>query len=452
VRLRCDKLDRTLIKVCRLSAMSSVPLIPRLALDAAGFVTADGRPLNLPPKERAVLALLLQRQPHVVGKDEFADEAWRGGLMSDESLARSISRLRRTLRPLGLLIESVYGSGYRLSATEVRLPQATSLEAYQHAQHLAQQRTPAGLGRAIALLRGLVEQEPGFAPARVALAEALAAAIGWGLLPTQASIHEGLLILDPLWPPSAAVVPGLHGARGALLDMAWRFEEARQCHEQSMHGGTTNASSLLAYSRHLLFTNRAADAVQQLRAALQLSPHTAQLRITLSRALLQAGRGAEALAEARAAVVEHPGQLLLVAFELALRALVAPVEALEPAARRLGEGIDPPPFAWTVLSFVLARLGRHEAALDVIDAALICSKTSTGEASLYAAPLAALGQFERAARLLHRAYEERSGMLAMVLRDPANADWLERHPEGKRLVRNVFGTGMPAPKLPPAIA
>jgi tetratricopeptide (TPR) repeat protein len=219
-----------------------------------------------------------------------------------------------------------------------------------------------------------------------------------------------------------------------------------------MHGGTTNASSLLAYSRHLLFTNRAADAVQQLRAALQLSPHTAQLRITLSRALLQAGRGAEALAEARAAVVEHPGQLLLVAFELALRALVAPVEALEPAARRLGEGIDPPPFAWTVLSFVLARLGRHEAALDVIDAALICSKTSTGEASLYAAPLAALGQFERAARLLHRAYEERSGMLAMVLRDPANADWLERHPEGKRLVRNVFGTGMPAPKVPPAIA
>ena len=48
----------------------------QLTLDSAGFVTADGRPLNLPPKERAVLALLLARQPHVVSKSEFAAAAW----------------------------------------------------------------------------------------------------------------------------------------------------------------------------------------------------------------------------------------------------------------------------------------------------------------------------------------------------------------------------------------
>ena len=419
--------------------MNSALSYPRLALDGAGFVTVDGRPLQLPPLERAVLALLVERQPQVISKDEFADAVWGSRLMSDESLARSVSRLRRSLRPFGLLIESVYGTGYRLSGHESPSLKASTLDVYQHAQNLAQQRTPAGLERAIALLRTLVEQEPGYAPARVALADCLAAAVGWGLLPTRASVDEGLLVLNPLWPPRGEAVPGVQGARGALFDMAWRFDEARQCHEDALRAGAASASSLLAYSRHLLLTDRANEAAHHLREALRLSPHMALLRITLSRALVQAGHGAEALAEARAAVADHPGQLLLAAFELALRALVAPDETIESAARRLGDGIDPPPFAWTVLSFVLARLGRRESALEVIDAALICSQTSTGEASLYAASLAALGEVDRAAQLLQRAYEERSGMLAMVLRDPANRDWLKRHPAGQRLMRDVFG-------------
>lgn len=391
-----------------------------------------------------MLALLLKRQPHVVSKSEFADAAWGRRLMSDESLARCISRLRRTLRPFGLLIESVYGTGYRLSGNEPPSPRASTLEVYQHAQNLAQLRTPAGLGRAIALLRTLIGQAPGYALARVALVDCLAAAVGWGLLPTRASVDEGLLVLDPLWPPRGEAVPGLQGARGALLDMAWRFDEARQCHEDGLRAGAASAGSLLAYGRHLLLTDRANEAAHHLREALQLSPHMVLLRMTLSRALLQAGRGAEALAEARAAVAEHPGQLLLAAFELAVRVIVAPDDAIEPAARRLGDGFDPSPFAWTVLSFVLARLGRRESALEVIDAALICSRTSTGEASLYAASLAALGEVDRAAQLLQRAYDERSGMLAMVLRDPANTDWLGRHPVGQRLMRDVFGASTTA--------
>eukprot|EP01036_Dinobryon_divergens_P002474 gene2474-3249_t len=162
--------------------------------------------------------------------------------------------------------------------------------------------------------------------------------------------------------------------------------------------------------------------------------------MTLSRALVQAGRGPEGLAQAQAAVADHPGHLLLVAFELAIHAMVAPVPELEKQAWRLSEGADTPTFVWTVLSFVLARLGRREDALDIIDAALICSRTTTGEATLYAAPLAALGEEDRAAALLQRAFDERCGMLAMVLRDPAHAGWLGHHPVGVALVRSVLGT------------
>jgi hypothetical protein len=109
------------------------------------------------------------------------------------------------------------------------------------------------------------------------------------------------------------------------------------------------------------------------------------------------------LAEADAALAENPGQLLMVAFALAMRAMVAPTPDIEAPAWRLSEGPDTPPFVWTVLSFVLARLHRRQSALDIIDASLLCSRTTPGEATLYAAPLAALGEFDRAAGLLQRA-------------------------------------------------
>lgn len=420
-----------------------------LTLDDAGFPSAHGRPLDLAPKERAALTLLLRRHPAVVAKDDFAALAWRGQSMSDESLARCISRLRRTLSALGWTVDSVYGTGYRLAAlgattalhprmaSAAHAPQAT-VDAYLHARQLAQQRTPAAVARAIELLRELMAREPSYTPARVALAEALAAAVGWGQLSTEPAVEEGLRELAEAERLDAAT-PGLGGARANLLDTAWRFDEAEAAFEHALRdGGANDPDTLLLHARHLLMTGRPTLATEQLRTALRLSPHSPLLRMTLSRALVQAGHGAEAVAQAQAAVAEHPGQLLLVAFELAMRAQAAPSPEIEAPAWRLSEGADTPPFVWTVLSFVLARLGRREAALDIVDAALICSRTSTGEATLYAAPLAALGEIDRAAQLLQRAYDERCGMLAMVLRDPAHAGWLRTHTTGQRLLAAVF--------------
>jgi len=128
-----------------------------------------------------------------------------------------------------------------------------------------------------------------------------------------------------------------------------------------------------------------------------------------------------------------------VAFSLAIQAMVSPQPELEAAALRLTQGLDTPPFVWTVASFVLSRLGRREATLDIVDTALLCSRTTAGEATLYAAPLAALGEYDRAAALLRAAVDERCGMMAMVLRDPAHAHWLPQHPAGRALLKDVFG-------------
>jgi hypothetical protein len=122
-----------------------------------------------------------------------------------------------------------------------------------------------------------------------------------------------------------------------------------------------------------------------------------------------------------------------------MRAQVAPHPDLEAPAWRLAQGADTPPFVWTVLAFVLARIGRRDDALDIIDAALLCSRTTTGEACLYAAPLAALGETARAAALLQRAHDEGCGMLAMVLRDPANAALVAPDGAARPLMARVFG-------------
>jgi tetratricopeptide (TPR) repeat protein len=435
--------------------MRSDGIPPLLHFDATGFPSLGGQPLTLPPKERAVLRWLVEQAPGVVSKDAFAAAAWPGGGMSDESLARCISRIRRALAPHGLRVEAVYGTGYRLlderpagrgGAVEAPQPDpaaapavpAQTLEAYEHSRHLLQKRTPVAVSMAIALLRDMVGTHPAYAAARIALAEGLAAAVGWGQLPTLEAVDEGLRVLAAV-PPAAQPQAGLAAARGALLDMAWRFDEAGAAFDEAMSGEPDHPGTLMAYSRHLLYVDRPEQAVAALRRAQALSPLNPLVRTTLSRALAQAGRGTEALAEARAAASAHPGELFLSAFAIAIQALVSPVPELEAAARRLGEGIEAPPFAWTVLSFVLARLGQRAEALDIIDAVLLCSRTSAGEATLYAAPLASLGEFDRAAALLQQAFEQRSGMLAMVLRDPAHQGWLPQHPAGQILLRAVFG-------------
>lgn len=421
----------------------SGPVAGRFSFDDAGLPRIDARVLRLAPKERAALALLVQRQPAVASKDDFAAAAWNGQSMSDESLARCISRLRRALAPFGLRIEAVYGTGYRLldtAAAGSAAPPAPAQETYEHARRLLLQRTPVAAGLAITLLRELVREAPAFGAARVALAEGLAAAVGWGQLPTAAAVDEGLQVLAAL-PPGRPAPPGQAAARGALLDMAWRFDEAALAFAEALAAEPEHPDTLLSHARHLLMTGQPDAAVAQLRTARRLAPHSAPLRLTLARALVQAGRPDDALAEAQAAAAAHPGELFVAAFGLSLRALVAPGPELEVAARRLGDGLDPPPFAWTVLSYVLARLGRRDEALDIVETLLLCQATSTGEATLYAAPLASLGECDQAAALLQRACDDHCGMLALVLRDPAHAHWLPHHAAGRALLRAVFGAG-----------
>lgn len=421
-----------------------------LNLDAQGFPMRDGQVLlDLPPKERAVLALLIRQQPQVVSKQAFADGAWKGRVMSDESLARCISSIRSALADLpGIRIESVYGTGYRLQVDAPSVPRYARLqsaahappqavEAFLHARQLAQQRTPAAMNRALDVLRGAIQQHPHYAAARIALAETLGATASWGLDAGATFVDEGLAQLDEAERLDAAS-PGLATARAFLLDSAWRFDEARAAWQLAVKQAPTDPQTLFLHGRFLLVIGDAQGAVARLRAAVHLHPYSAPLRVTLARALAHAGDAAAALEEAEAACADHPDSAIAGIYRVGLLAWSRPTPGLAEAAWGWAERRDAPPLALAILSYTLARTGRTAEAMEVVDACLACHDTSPCVAALHVATLATLGATDRAMALLAAAEQARCSVLPMALRDPANAA-LRALPACEELMRRVFG-------------
>jgi DNA-binding winged helix-turn-helix (wHTH) protein len=72
----------------------------------------------LQPKERALLALLLQAGGAVVSKDVVAKQVWQDAAVSDESISRVVYRVRLAMQAVGgpPVVGTVYNSGFRLAA------------------------------------------------------------------------------------------------------------------------------------------------------------------------------------------------------------------------------------------------------------------------------------------------------------------------------------------------
>ncbi|MET0541794.1 MAG: helix-turn-helix domain-containing protein [Variovorax sp.] len=429
-----------------------------LDLDAQGFPARGGKPLDLPPKERAVLALLIRGWPRIVSKQEFADVAWGGRDMSDESLARCISRIRAAFADSpGPRIESVYGTGYRLdagagrSASHSRLSMAAqaspqAVEAFLHARLLAQQRTPAAMTRALALLRQIIEQHPRYAAARVAFAEAIGGAVGWALHADADLVQQGLRQLEEAERLDAGVF-GLASARASLLDSAWRYDEAEAAWAEALPQMQGDPDSLFLHGRFLMLVGDNAGAVAQLRAAVQLHPYSALFRVTLARALAHGGESEAALAMAEATCEQHPESLIAVVHLSGLKALVRPDASIVPAARRAAQQADVPPIAQSTLAYVLVRTGFAAEARAMAESLLARSGTSPCEAVLYATIFGELGDPARALALLSAAEAARCGVLPMALREPASAA-LRRLPAVGQMAQRVFGrfaAGKPSP-------
>ncbi|WP_457425954.1 winged helix-turn-helix domain-containing protein [Roseateles sp. P5_E7] len=416
-----------------------------MALDLTldGLPTWQDAPLFLPPKESAVLALMIRAQPQPVSKNDIVEHAWSGSAVSDDSLTRCISQLRRALP--GVKIEAVYGFGYRLVQPEpvvhnrmlavVKAPPGV-VEAYLHAWELAQYGTPRTMGRALTVLRAIVAEYPDYAPARVSLAATIGAAVGWGMAAELGvTAAEGQAELDAAGHPDARA-GGLRVAHAWLADMDWRFDDAEQLFRAAYREQPDDAELLPLFGWHLLATGRSGEAVEVLGRAVAQRPFAVYPRVMLSRALSYAGQAEAALREAERADLDHPDSAIAISHHLALRASLRPGPELVAPALQLLARADAPSYVRATQPYVLARCGEGGQALALIDAALGGEQSNAASNVLFAPALAVLGQLDRAAGLVDAAFKARSGLLPLLLNAPLQL--LASHPTVQRL-RAQFG-------------
>lgn len=77
--------------------------------------SAQGSNLDIPPRERALLELLVMRAGKVVAKEAIVQSLTSlDDMLSDNAIEQYVSRLRRRIAPLGLELRTVRGIGYLL--------------------------------------------------------------------------------------------------------------------------------------------------------------------------------------------------------------------------------------------------------------------------------------------------------------------------------------------------
>jgi len=75
-------------------------------------------PMKWGGKASQLFVLLLKNAPDTISKEDIFNEVWKGRVVTENTLYKTISKLRQEINPEGVEVESVFGEGYRLITTE----------------------------------------------------------------------------------------------------------------------------------------------------------------------------------------------------------------------------------------------------------------------------------------------------------------------------------------------
>ncbi|HEX8806087.1 MAG TPA: winged helix-turn-helix domain-containing protein [Candidatus Aquilonibacter sp.] len=141
-----------------------------------------GSRVALKPKEAELLALLAERQPRTISKDEIIERLWQGSAASDAALTQTVYRLRRALGKYATerdFIRTIPGIGFQFaggSSIEARNEELDALRPafslYQRAVSQYRKRTETSILVAIRLLENVRSEDPDYVPALLLQAKA----------------------------------------------------------------------------------------------------------------------------------------------------------------------------------------------------------------------------------------------------------------------------------------
>ena len=231
--------------------------------------------------------------------------------------------------------------------------------------------------------------------------------------------------------PDAA---GLWSQRAHLLDCAWRFDEAADCHVRALDVGTGDPTTHYHHGWHLLACGEFDAAVDAMKRAYALAPFSCGLATMLARTLTFADQAENGLVYARKAYTDHPDSVQAYIYQLTCEAYVNPRPALVDQFRQIKLGPGSWSFAASSMAYGLARCGAHDAAAAVI------ARHDTDNPSMratFTSALLLLGEAEAAQARIADAAELGCGFLPLSMRAPENR-LLHRHPAYEAVAARVF--------------
>jgi DNA-binding winged helix-turn-helix (wHTH) protein len=170
----------------------------------------------LSPLQRSLLLCFCRHAGQLIQREQLALEVWQSVDVSDQSLARAVHNLRRTLEKCGIggdRINTIYGSGFIFTAEVSPQQHAAPMAVPVHRQaarlaheHLLEgltliaQRHPAGLHGAMDHVRQAIALNPHHPSARLELGWLLLARGLWGLAPSATCAQEIQQLLQTIPP------------------------------------------------------------------------------------------------------------------------------------------------------------------------------------------------------------------------------------------------------------
>ena len=116
--------------------MTTVYKFANYSFDVHAGLVYDGHAVHLPPKEKGLLQALLAARGQIVRKEDLMVKVWGTNETSDESISRTVYRLRVAMHSSGgpEVVETVYNSGFRVTVPvrEATMKESSSLNALTH--------------------------------------------------------------------------------------------------------------------------------------------------------------------------------------------------------------------------------------------------------------------------------------------------------------------------------
>lgn len=416
-----------------------------------------GEYVPLPPKELAVLCALVSRCGHVVSKEQLIAEVWPRDFVSDESLARCIYVLRRTLGPTDegdeSYIQTVYRRGYRFAAP-VSLTNVSQhpAPAPSEKQQAALEQCRLGFGRLCFGSRGDVEQavfcfqraldhDALCALAYAGLGEATIIQAGRGWMPVEAAreMLRDMADVGRQFNPASGEVFAVSAMVAAMFEWNWTRAEA-EAQRAVQLGGDYKAS--LARGSIALCLGRTDEAVEHLKTAVEQGPYVPHCHDMLTWCLFAHGDHDGALRQARRAVEMLPSVTSIFQAHAAVAGYLELHDEAIAAARRSATLSDREPHGLTALVRALYAAGHDGEACDVYAEILRYAANHRFVWSYIAPEVLLVEGPDCCLDALEQAAADRCCILPIKLTDP-RLRVLENEPRFQAVRRSVLGPKMP---------